>query len=166
MDRANIVHQNFLDRVSAEDFPYGKAPTGRITSQQAITIFRTGCLTRALDRKSREMQAQGQGFYTIGSSGHEGIAAIAAALRLGDMAFLHYRDAAFQIQRSKMVPGQSITWDMLLSFACAKEDPISGGRHKVLGSKKLNIPPQTSTIASHLPKAVGAAYSMWMRDYD
>ncbi|MDG1020735.1 MAG: thiamine pyrophosphate-dependent enzyme [Emcibacteraceae bacterium] len=160
MDRANIVHQNFLDRVSAEDFPDGKAPTGPITSQQAITIFRTGCLTRALDRKSREMQAQGQGFYTIGSSGHEGIAAIAAALRLGDMAFLHYRDAAFQIQRSEMVPGQSITWDMLLSFACAKEDPISGGRHKVLGSKKLNIPPQTSTIASHLPKAVGAAYSI------
>jgi 2-oxoisovalerate dehydrogenase E1 component len=30
----------------------------------------------------------------------------------------------------------------------------------VLGSKALNIPPQTSTIASHLPKAVGAAYSI------
>ena len=40
------------------------------------------------------------------------------------------------------------------------EDPTSGGRHKVLGSKALNIPPQTSTIASHLPKAVGAAYSI------
>ena len=160
MDRANIVHQNFLDRVSAEDFPSSKAPSGPLTSQEAISIYRTGCLTRALDRKSREMQAQGQGFYTIGSSGHEGIAAVAAALRLDDMAFLHYRDAAFQIQRSELVPGQSIVWDMLLSFACAKDDPISGGRHKVLGSKKLNIPPQTSTIASHLPKAVGAAYSI------
>jgi hypothetical protein len=30
----------------------------------------------------------------------------------------------------------------------------------VLGSKALNIPPQTSTIASHLPKAVGAAISI------
>ena len=49
---------------------------------------------------------------------------------------------------------------MLLSFSCSMEDPISGGRHKVLGSKALNIPPQTSTIASHLPKAVGAAYSI------
>ena len=49
---------------------------------------------------------------------------------------------------------------MLLSFACSSEDPISGGRHKVLGSKALTIPPQTSTIASHLPKAVGAAYSL------
>lgn len=106
------------------------------------------------------MQVQGQGYYTIGSSGHEGMAAIAAALRPTDMAFLHYRDAAFQIQRAEQVPGQTIAWDMLASFACLTDDPISGGRHKVLGSKALNIPPQTSTIASHLPKAVGAAYSI------
>ena len=49
---------------------------------------------------------------------------------------------------------------MLLSFAASAEDPISGGRHKVIGSKPLFIPPQTSTIASHLPKAVGAAFSI------
>ena len=100
------------------------------------------------------MQKAGQGFYTIGSSGHEGMAAVAAALRPTDPAFLHYRDAAFQIARSDQVPGQSPTWDILLSFASSSEDPISGGRHKVLGSKALCIPPQTSTIASHLPKAV------------
>ncbi|MGB5069042.1 MAG: thiamine pyrophosphate-dependent enzyme, partial [Albidovulum sp.] len=110
--------------------------------------------------QSRVMQRAGQGFYTIGSSGHEGMAAVAAALRPSDMAFLHYRDAAFQIARAGQVPGQSIAWDMLLSFAASTEDPISGGRHKVLGSKPLNIPPQTSTIASHLPKAVGAAYAI------
>jgi 2-oxoisovalerate dehydrogenase E1 component len=76
------------------------------------------------------------------------------------MAFLHYRDGAFQTRRSAMVPGTTPTWDMLLSFSTAKADPISGGRHKVLGSRPLMIPPQTSTIASHLPKAVGAAYSI------
>ena len=87
------------------------------------------------------------------------MAAIAAALRPTDMAFLHYRDGAFQTMRSQQVPGTTATWDMLLSFAISSEDPMSGGRHKVLGSLSLNIPPQTSTIASHLPKAVGAAYS-------
>jgi 2-oxoisovalerate dehydrogenase E1 component len=72
------------------------------------------------------------------------------------MAFLHYRDAAFQIARAGQVPGENPAWDMLLSFASSTDDPISGGRHKVLGSRKaLMIPPQTSTIASHLPKAVG-----------
>ena len=164
MDRAAIVHDNFLRRVAAGDFPAGPAPAGslapELAPELAVSIYRSACLTRALDRTSRAMQAAGQGFYTIGSSGHEGMAAVAAALRPTDMAFLHYRDAAFQIQRSEQVPGQTITWDMLLSFACSAEDPISGGRHKVLGSKALNIPPQTSTIASHLPKAVGAAYSV------
>lgn len=106
------------------------------------------------------MQAAGQGYYTIGSSGHEGMAAVAAALRPNDMAFLHYRDGAFQTMRSTQVPGTNAARDMLLSFATARDDPISGGRHKVLGSRALMIPPQTSTIASHLPKAMGAAYSI------
>ncbi len=160
MDRADIVHENFLTRVAARDFPQGNAPTGPLTNTDAVAIFRAACTSRALDRTSRAMQRAGQGFYTIGSSGHEGMAAVAMALRPTDMAFLHYRDAAFQIARAGQVPGQSITWDMLLSFAASSDDPISGGRHKVLGSRVLNIPPQTSTIASHLPKAVGAAYSI------
>jgi 2-oxoisovalerate dehydrogenase E1 component len=42
----------------------------------------------------------------------------------------------------------------------SSDEPIAGGRHKVFGSVELWIPPQTSTIASHLPKAVGAAFMM------
>ncbi|AFO93003.1 MFS transporter [Phaeobacter inhibens] len=160
MDRVEIVHQNFLERVRRGSLPPGASPDGGLTPSEAVAIFRAQVLSRALDRTSRAMQKAGQGFYTIGSSGHEGMAAVARALRSDDMAFLHYRDAAFQIARAGQVPGQSIAWDMLLSFACSAEDPISGGRHKVLGSKALMIPPQTSTIASHLPKAVGAAYSI------
>lgn len=160
MDRCEIVHENFLRRVAAGDLPRGRAPAGPLTAEQAVAAFRAGCLTRALDRQSRAMQRAGQGFYTIGSSGHEGMAAVGLALRADDMAFLHYRDAAFQIARAGQVPGETPAWDMLLSFASSTEDPISGGRHKVLGSRRLMIPPQTSTIASHLPKAVGAAYSI------
>ena len=160
MDRCEIVHDNFLRRVAARDFPVGKAPSGPLTAELAVQAFRAGCLTRALDRQSRAMQRAGQGFYTIGSSGHEGLAPVALALRPTDMAFLHYRDAAFQIARAGQVPGENPAWDMLLSFASSTDDPISGGRHKVLGSRRLMIPPQTSTIASHLLKAVGAAYSI------
>ncbi|MCC5983963.1 MAG: MFS transporter [Rhodobacteraceae bacterium] len=160
MDRAQIVHENFLRRVAADDLPPGRPPAGPLGAPDAVRLFRAGCLSRALDRKSRTMQKAGTGFYTIGSSGHEGLAAVAHALRPTDMAFLHYRDAAFQIARADQVPGQTIAWDMALSFACSTEDPTSGGRHKVLGSRALMIPPQTSTIASHLPKAVGAAYSI------
>ena len=42
----------------------------------------------------------------------------------------------------------------------SSEDPIAQGRHKVWGSRPLWIPPQTSTIASHLPKAMGLAFSL------
>ncbi len=160
MDRADIVHQNFLDRVAKRDLPSGARPRPGLAPTDAVSLFRAQVLSRALDRTSRKMQKAGQGFYTIGSSGHEGMAAVAHALRPDDIAFLHYRDAAFQIARADQVPGQQIAWDMLLSFACSSEDPTSGGRHKVLGSRALMIPPQTSTIASHLPKAVGAAYSL------
>ncbi|WP_338035608.1 thiamine pyrophosphate-dependent enzyme [Billgrantia antri] len=128
-------------------------------------LFETQLMSRHLDLHARRLQARGEAFYTIGSAGHEGNAAIARAFRTTDPAFLHYRDAAFLIQRSRAVPGQTPLWDLLLSFAASAEDPISGGRHKVLGSKTLHIPPQTSTIASHLPKAVGASYSfgLWRR---
>ena len=79
MDRADIVHDNFLRRVAVRDFPAGAAPSGPLTGTDAVTIYRAGCLSRALDRTSRAMQKAGQGFYTIGSSGHEGMAAVAAA---------------------------------------------------------------------------------------
>lgn len=160
MDRANIVDEAFRKKVATGRLPQGKPPAGPLSDEEAVAIFRAQCLSRNLDRRSRKMQAEGQGYYTIGSSGHEGMAAVASALDPRDMAFLHYRDGAFQTRRSAQVPGITPAWDMLLSFATATDDPMSGGRHKVLGSKLLNIPPQTSTIASHLPKSVGAAYSI------
>jgi len=162
MDPAQSVHAKLVARLKAGDLPasaHDRLPEG-LTAPTLVELFQSQVLSRQLDRTARALQARGEGFYTIGSSGHEGMAAVAEAFRVSDMAFLHYRDAAFQIQRSRKVPGQTPTWDMLLSFAASAEDPISGGRHKVLGSKTLFIPPQTSTIASHLPKAMGAAYSV------
>lgn len=157
MDRVSIVHDNFLARVAARDLP--EVMHHGLDSTSSRAVFGHQCLTRALDIVSREMQKDGYGFYTIGSSGHEGMAAVAEALRPDDIAFLHYRDGAFQVARAAQ-KNHDPCRDMLLSYACAAEDPTSGGRHKVLGSRDLFIPPQTSTIASHLPKAVGAAYGI------
>lgn len=163
MDAAEQVHAKFLATLGGGTLRrrsnLGLSDVG-LARERAAALFQSQVMSRQLDRLSRKLQARGEGFYTIGSSGHEGNAALAEALRVDDIAFLHYRDAAFQIHRAGRVPGENPAWDMLLSFAASREDPISGGRHKVLGSKKLFIPPQTSTIASHLPKAVGAAFSI------
>ena len=164
MDAAEIIHEKFVTRLKTGKLP--PRPTGTqpeevgLSREATVELFHSQVASRQMDRLSRRLQARGEGFYTIGSSGHENNATVAEAFRLGDMAFLHYRSNAFQIHRSKKLPGQSPLWDMLLSFTASAEDPISGGRHKVIGSKPLFIPPQTSTIASHLPKAVGAAFSI------
>ncbi|MDT9600344.1 thiamine pyrophosphate-dependent enzyme [Sphingosinicella rhizophila] len=164
MDAAEAVHEKFLAKLRANRLPRRMAevePDAVGLGREAIAdLFYSQCVSRQMDRLSRRLQARGEGFYTIGSSGHENNAVIAEASRVDDMAFLHYRSQAFQIHRSKKLPGQTAAWDMMLSFAAAAEDPISGGRHKVIGSRPLFIPPQTSTIASHLPKAVGAAFSI------
>lgn len=159
-DRAKIIDTNFRDFLSSKADIDSFTHAEKNTATQVIDIFESQLISRLLDIKARKLRAQGKSFYTIGSSGHEGMAIVGEVSRLTDMAFLHYRDAAFQIQRSKKLPGQTSIYDLLLSFCARNEDPISGGRHKVLGHKELYIPPQTSTIASHLPKAVGTALSI------
>ena len=163
-DRAVALDRNFIERVRTQDFEnIGEGwhhPNLGLTDANFIGLFESQLNSRLLDLESRKMRGRNEGFYTIGSSGHEGNAAYGLAFRPKDMAFLHYRSAAFMLERGRQVPGQTLLYDMLLSFAASSDDPTSGGRHKVLGSKSLNIPPQTSTIASHLPKSVGAALSI------
>lgn len=163
-NRAEVIDQNFVKRVLHGDLPVLSSPqdlnASGLNKEQLIQLFESQILSRHLDLCSRKLQARGESFYTIGSAGHEGNAAIACAFRQDDMVFLHYRDAAFLIQRARQAGGEDPVWDMLLSFTTSSEDPISGGRHKVLGSKSLFVPPQTSTVASHLPKALGTAYSI------
>jgi 2-oxoisovalerate dehydrogenase E1 component len=85
---------------------------------------------------------------------------VAGATRVDDPAFLHYRSGGFFARRAKQLPGSTPILDVILGMVASSDDPISGGRHKVFGSAPLWIPPQTSTIASHLPKAVGAAIAI------
>ena len=161
--------QRFLDALRRDDWPTAdqhlELDEVGLDGEALIELFESQLTSRHLDLMARRLQARGEGFYTIGSAGHEGNAAVARALRPDDPAFLHYRDAAFLIERSRAVANQTPIRDLLLSFVASSADPISGGRHKVLGARALHIPPQTSTIASHLPKAVGAAHALglWRR---
>ena len=159
-DRAKIIDNTFRDFLSSKSEVGNFSPAGKHSFAKIVDIFESQLISRLLDIKARKLRTTGKSFYTIGSSGHEGLAVAGQVSRLSDMAFLHYRDAAFQIQRSKKLPGHTAIYDLLLSFCARSDDPISGGRHKVLGHKDLFIPPQTSTIASHLPKAVGTAFAI------
>lgn len=131
-----------------------------LPAARALAYFDAQLQSRHLDFAARWLRAQDQGFYTIGSAGHESNAAVAMALRPTDPALLHYRSGGFYAARASQVEGSTPIRDVLLSMAAATSDPISGGRHKVFGHRDLNIIPQTSTIASHLPRAVGIGFAI------
>jgi 2-oxoisovalerate dehydrogenase E1 component len=131
-----------------------------LTVGLCLALFDVALGSRHLDLAARYLRSQGKGYYTIGSSGHEGNSAVAAALRPADPALLHYRSGAFYLARAALVDSREALRDVLLGLVAATEEPISGGRHKVFGRYDLHIIPQTSTIASHLPRAVGAAFSI------
>ncbi len=167
VNRASVVDANFIDFVNhlqtlphtPSEHPDTKEVYG-LEGWEIVDIFHTMMQSRHLDFRARELKKTDRSFYTIGSSGHEGNACVAKAMRHTDPAFLHYRSGAFYLQRAKQVDSVSGVFDVLKGIVASTEEPIAGGRHKVFGSVPLNIPPQTSTIASHLPKAVGAAFTI------
>jgi 2-oxoisovalerate dehydrogenase E1 component len=126
---------------------------------EALALWRAQVDSRHCDYAARELQGRGLAFYTIGSAGHESNAAVALALRPTDPALLHYRSGGFYLARAGQV-GRDGVPDVLLGVVAAADEPIAGGRHKVFGHHELAVIPQTSTIASHLPRAVGIAFAI------
>ncbi|MEV5591417.1 thiamine pyrophosphate-dependent enzyme [Nonomuraea pusilla] len=164
----DTVETHFLEAVAALKAGPARDPAlpvrdgTTMTGRQCLTLFQRQLDSRLLDIAARWLREQDEGFYTIGSAGHEGNAAVAAALRPGDPALLHYRSGAFYLTRSEQagrLPEQGIR-DVLKGLAAASDEPIAGGRHKVFGHPELAVIPQTSTIASHLPRAVGVAFAI------
>jgi 2-oxoisovalerate dehydrogenase E1 component len=153
----------FMESVQALDPAPGERAV-KLSAERALELFDSQLQSRHLDLTARWLRARGTGFYTIGSSGHEGNVALAAASRITDPALLHYRSGAFYAQRARMyrADGHALDpiRDVLLGLVASADEPIAGGRHKVFGHAALHIIPQTSTIASHLPRAVGLALSI------
>ncbi len=173
LNRAEICDANFIEFVKGLRPGPGNAPQERapvlpgsaLDAKGFRELFESQLISRHLDLMARVLRVQNKVFYTIGSSGHEGNAMVARATRHTDPAFLHYRSGGFMAERFRKLPGTDgkkldPVMDSALSFAASAEDPASGGRHKVWGSKPLWVLPQTSTIASHLPKALGTAMAI------
>ncbi|MFU8873013.1 thiamine pyrophosphate-dependent enzyme [Micromonospora sp. SL4-19] len=203
---------------------------GPLTGAQALALFDAQATSRLLDLAGRWLRSFGEGYYTIGSAGHEGNAAVAAALRPTDPALLHYRSGAFYCLRAAQAAGgfqaapgdggpvtgdgdpddaepatrsggdsgdvgtatlpaaaearagsvvgvapagpplrptldpddayAQAARDVLRGMVASAREPIAGGRHKVFGRADLAVIPTTSTIASHLPRAVGMGLAL------
>ncbi|WP_033342311.1 thiamine pyrophosphate-dependent enzyme [Catenuloplanes japonicus] len=165
-------------RTSADPVRDGSGLTGA----RALELFDAQLTSRHLDLASRWLRSFGEGYYTIGSSGHEGNAAVAAAVRHTDPALLHYRSGGYYCARAVQAAGgesplddgprhaaaerddsaplAEAARDVLRGVIASGQEPIAGGRHKVFGNASLHVVPTTSTVASHLPRAVGTAVAI------
>jgi len=166
-DRVAIVEKQLDDNLNLAEPAADRLPPGAplidgstLTAAAAMGLFEDQLVSRQIDVAARELKKTNRSFYTIGSAGHENNAVLGARLRVDDPAFLHYRSGGFVMARARRLPGSTPVMDTLLGVVASSEDPIAQGRHKVWGSRAMWIPPQTSTIASHLPKAMGLAFSL------
>src|SRR5687768_2024361 len=107
-----------------------------LTGARVLDLFDAQVTSRQLDLAGRWLRSFGEGFYTIGSAGHEGNAAVAAALRATDPALLHYRSGAFYCARalqtgvdsddeSRKDPLVEAARDVLRGVVAAASEPIS-----------------------------------------
>jgi 2-oxoisovalerate dehydrogenase E1 component len=159
VELAHAVDEHFIQRVQSAPGPGGQQHTAR--EDQLLALFRAQAQSRHLDLAARWLAARGEGFYTIGSAGHEANAALGLISAPTDPALLHYRSGGFYAARAARSDADvDPVRDVLRGITASAADPISGGRHKVFGHPLLHVIPQTSTIASHLPRAVGLGFAL------
>lgn len=159
IERLNELVARFRRQIPTVKF--GSEPDApRLDTALTRDLLESMLLSRHLDVAALELRVRGAGHYTISSSGHESNVVLGRVTHPSDPSLVHYRSAALQLERSRQVPELDNVRDIALSLVASSEEPVSGGRHKLFGGQALGIIPQTSTIASHLPRAVGLAYAL------
>ena len=132
-----------------------------LTAERLDRLFDAQLASRHLDHAARWLRGQGHGFYTIGSAGHEANALVAAA------AAAHGSGAA-ALPVGRLLPRPGTAGPRARRRArraprAPRRPPTS--RSPAAGTRSSATPisaiiPQTSTIASHLPRALGVAFAI------
>tara|TARA_B100000674_G_C37839780_1_gene914669 strand:+ start:103 stop:1188 length:1086 start_codon:yes stop_codon:yes gene_type:complete len=131
-----------------------------ISKEDLIKMYKTMHLTRRIDERCITLQRQGVINFVIGSRGEEGCAvASAAALTNDDWLFFQYREQAAILWRG--LSTQEYMDHMLLN----ENDPSLGRQmSNHYGKRELNSVTVSSTLATQIPNAAGAAYAMKVRN--
>ncbi len=133
-----------------------------MNKEEILDSLRLMLLARGIDNKAMNLLKQGRTFFHIAGSGHEAIqTAVGKAIDgKNDWLFPYYRDLAVVL-----AAGTTPTDFFLECFAKA-DDPNSGSRQlpSHWGSKKINLPSQSSPTGTQFLQAVGAALSLKRRN--
>ena len=111
----------------------------RLTCGDALTLFEAQIASRHLDLAARWLRSFNEGYYTIGSSGHEGNAAVAArrCAHRSRPAALPVRCVLLRTGRRSPAATGRCHRDVLRGLVASAREPIAGGRHKVFGHADL-----------------------------
>jgi 2-oxoisovalerate dehydrogenase E1 component alpha subunit len=132
-----------------------------LSDEQAVALYRTMLLARAVDERQWILNRQGRQAFVISCQGHEAAqVGSASALRPGlDVMVPYYRDLAAAIAFG------ATPRDALLEALSRADGPWTGGRQMPAhpSSPKLRILGRGSSVGAHIPHAVGAALASRLR---
>lgn len=127
-----------------------------ITDEEVLKIYKDMVVVSIMDLIMFDAQRQGKISFYMVSAGEEGICVgSSSALRKDDPIFAQYREHGAYIWRGTTLD------DFMAQCFSTKNDTGKGRNMPVhYGSKKFHIHAVSSTLATQIPQASGAAYAM------
>lgn len=130
------------------------------SDEEALSLYKNMVKLSIMDLLMFEAQRQGRLSFYMVSAGEEGIAiGSASALSPSDVIFCQYRESGVYLQR-----GFTLSSFMNQLFANSKDNGLGRNMPVHYGSKELNIHTISSTLATQIPHAAGAAYALKMQN--
>ena len=128
----------------------------KVQPLDVLALYRTMVMARVTNDLLKTRKTQGKFPFYIGCAGHEGMAAVAAALDEKDWLSLYYRDLAAWLQRTGDVYGP------LREAYSRTTGPMCAGRNMPshYSSKKHRILPTFSEVGALAPFAGGVGFSL------
>ncbi|KAK9058288.1 hypothetical protein SSX86_023128 [Deinandra increscens subsp. villosa] len=134
----------------------------KISKELAVKMYKDMVTLQVMDTIFYEAQRQGRISFYLSTTGEEAInIASAAALNNNDFVFPQYREPGVLLWRG-------FTLQEFANQLFGNKYDYGKGRQLAIhyGSKKHNYITVSSTVATQIPHAVGAAYSMKMENQD
>ncbi|KAG9348375.1 hypothetical protein JZ751_002110 [Albula glossodonta] len=134
----------------------------QLSQETVVNFYQKMTLFNTMDKILYESQRQGRISFYATNFGEEGThIGSAAALNANDLVFGQYREAGVLLYRG-------FPLDLFMAQCYANADDLGKGRQMPVhyGSKDLNFVTISSTLATQIPQAVGAAYALKRKDLD
>ncbi|KAF1363391.1 thiamine diphosphate-binding protein [Lizonia empirigonia] len=130
------------------------------TTEEALELYKNMVKLSIMDLLMFEAQRQGRLSFYMVSAGEEGISiGSASALHPSDVIFTQYRESGVYLQR-----GFTLAQFMNQLFANSSDNGLGRNMPVHYGSKELNIHTISSTLATQIPHAAGAAYALKLQN--